>query len=278
MNIADEKKTDKEGYNEFYKASMFSYGSSKEDFEKFFKNQLKPFYQGGSTKGYVRGLATNLLMESAIQSGKNYNDIVVLDAGCGLGGLSAYLALQGFTVVGIDISNEACAACESLTEQLGVRERCNFYPTSLENIPLQDTSVDFVIGHASLHHFIKYEGVPGEFDRVLKTGGEGFFADSFGENKLYSIFHDKDKMRRLGDVSLTKDMVMAYFSDFNSEITPTDWFVMLDKLYLKLFPSAAKSILLKFSKLHFWLDRKIPVNSRLALRLSGSILTKIVKK
>jgi len=270
-------KIDKEGYNEFYKGAMIYNGVSSSEFQNEFETQLKPYCEGGITKGYVRGFATRLLIEASQATGKSLDDITVLDAGCGLGGLSAYLALQGFNVIGVDISQEACNACDSLSNALDVAERTKFHAASLEDIPIEDGSVDFIIGHASLHHFIKYERVPGEFYRVLKQGGEGFFADSFGENRLYRIFQDKEKMCRLGDVALNKKIITEYFENLNPVIIPTDWFVMLDKLYMKFLPSSAESFLRKISKIHFRLDRKISIKSRFALSLSGAILTKIKK-
>ncbi len=105
---------------------------------------------------------------------KNFNDITVLDAGCGLGGLSVYLALKGFNVIGVGISQEACSACDVMASNLGVGDHAKYYAASLEDIPIVDSSVDFIIGHVSLHHFIEYEQVPNEFYRVLKENGAGF--------------------------------------------------------------------------------------------------------
>lgn len=82
-------------------------------------------------------------------------------------------------------------------------------------------------------------------------------------------------MEQMGDCLLTKDMIMNYYKEFDAVIIPTDWFVMLDKLFVKVLPSSIKLILRKISKFYFWLDRKIPVNSRVALFLSGSIVTVI---
>lgn len=282
MNVIVAEKTDKDTYNKIYKEKkMLANVSSKEAFCNSYNKELTPFFKGGIAKGYARGLAIKQLLESADATGKNYKDITVLDAGCGLGGLSCYLALNGFNVIGIDISKEACKKCENLSEILEVSDHCTFYPTSLESIPLNSSSVDFIIGHASLHHFIKYEEVPRELYRVLKNGGKGFFVDSFNENKLYRVFHNKKEMKRKGDVLLTKNNVTTYLEDFNTIIIPIDWFVMLDKLYLKIFPRSIKPILRilrKISKLHFWLDRKISVKSRIALYFSGTILTVIKKQ
>jgi len=187
------------------------------------------------------------------------------------------LTSLGFNVIGVDISEEAKACGEYLASNVGVENNCTFLAESLEATSIGELSVDYIIGHASLHHFIKYDGVPDEFKRVLKPGAKDYFSNSFGENRLYHVFHDKEKMYRLGDVTLTTKLIKNYFSDFDVNITPTDWFVMLDKLYIKLLLSSFLSIVKKLSALHHYIDQKIPSSTRLSLYLSGAVLTEIRK-
>jgi len=278
--LLSNKKTDMAGYNEFYKdkaSHLLQECNNSDDYIKTFeKKGLSPFYDGGNTKGYVRGLAIQKLIESSDSMGVLRNRITILDAGCGLGELSVYLACQGFIVVGVDISAEACQSASGLSQQIGVSENCTFIAESLEDLSVADSSIDFIIGHAALHHFIKYD-VPKEFHRIMKEGAKGFFADSFGENPMYHVFHDKEKMERLGDVILTKKLIERYFSCFKVRLTPTDWFVMLDKLYLKIFPKKLKKYALRISKVHFWLDRQLPISNRISLFLSGAVMTTIEK-
>ena len=96
-------KVDEKGYNELYKSSVLDCGGSKEEFLKIMQGQLLPYSEGGLTKGYVRGLAVRYLLDYADATGKKFSDLVVLNAGCVLGGLSAFLALKGFNIVGVDI-------------------------------------------------------------------------------------------------------------------------------------------------------------------------------
>ncbi len=179
-------------------------------------------------------------------------------------------------MIGVDISESARTCAEELAKRLNVASNCTFLAENLEQLSVEDNSVDFIIGHGALHHFIKYNGVPAEFLRIMKVNAEGFFADAFGENKFYHLFHDKEKMERLGDVSLSKQLVSDYFSDFEVKLLPVDWFVMLDKLYQKILPKPFNPAIRKLSKLHFHLDRKMP-ETRLTLYLSGSVLTSIRK-
>lgn len=277
------EKNDREGHDQYYRhvpASPMATAKSLEEYRRQYESMhLQPFYDGGTTKGYVRGLATRRLIEAAYASNGAVKGIKVLDAGCGQGELSVYLACCGFTVVGVDVSSVVCVQARQLAAAIGVSDRCTFLAEDLTKLPLADASIHYVIGHAALHHFIKYDGVSAELARVLRPGGQGFFADAFGENKLYHLFHDKKKMQTLGDVCLTKRLVeQFFFSDFQVEILPTDWFVMLDKLFGKFVPTIAQPMLRRVSKLHFWLDRKVPASSRTALYLSGAVMTHITRK
>lgn len=272
------EKADKSGYDDKYRDRQLGGADSLDAFVAGFEQGQQAFCRGGETKGYVRQLATNRLLDAAGKLGRPFAEITVVDAGSGLGGLSIYLAAQGFRVYGVDISEEGCRGAQRVADSVGVGANCTFVARSLEATELPEQSVDLIIGHASLHHFIKYAGVPAEFRRLLKPGGQAFFADAFGENRAFRLFHNKERMRRLGDVSLTRDMILDYFDGFDVEIVPTDWFVMLDKLYLKLTGGRLKPLLRLFSRLHFALDRAIPGTSRTALRLSGSIMTAIRKR
>lgn len=276
----DNERTDREGYNEEYKGNvskLSNINNSQEYIEIYRLSKIGPYYKSGNTKGYVRGESIKRIILDVKSRSINPSDVVVLDAGSGQGELSVYLACLGFNVIGVDISEEAKVCGEYLASNVGVDANCAFLAESLEATSIEESSVDYVIGHASLHHFIKYDGVSGEFYRVMKPGAKGYFSDSFGENRLYHIFHDKEKMHRLGDVTLTKKLIENYFSDFDVNITPTDWFVMLDKLYLKLLPRSFSPVVKKLSALHHYIDRMIPSSKRLSLYLSGGVLTEIRK-
>ena len=146
-------KTDKDGYNDLYKdtVSKLISSPSKEDYiERFGRSELFPFCKGGSTKGYVRGLVVKALFHGVESRGLSPKEVHILDAGCGQGELSVYLAAYGFQVVGVDISEEAKQASTHLASAVGVRQNCCFLAESLEKISLPDRSVDFVIGHACI--------------------------------------------------------------------------------------------------------------------------------
>lgn len=270
---------DRAGHDELYKgrtSSLARVRTPSEYAHLYELRRLSPFWRGGSTKGHVRGLAVQRLVEGAVALRRPFDEISILDAGCGQGELSVYLATRGFRVFGIDVSGEAVHSARVLAERVGVADTCRFVSANLEAIPLATESCDFIIGHGALHHFIKYSGVPAELGRVLRREGEMFFADSFGENRLYHVFHDKEQMTRLGDVILSKRLIDDYFRDFEVNLYPTDWFVMLDKLFLRVTPARLGYMIRWISWLWWHLDRIMPLN-RWSLALSGAVLTHVRK-
>ena len=149
----------------------------------------------------------------------------------------------------------------------------DFIAENLAAMSADDDVYDGIIAHAALHHFVKYPGVPEELSRVLRPDGQLWFSDGFAENRVYRLFHDKDKMARLGDVLLTKELIERTFGPlFDVELMPADWFLMLSKFQLRLARTGPLERLARHqARVHLALDRRIPRN-RATLALAGSVL------
>lgn len=92
----------------------------------------------------------------------------VLDAGCGSGYYSAWLADQGATVVGIDASEEMLT--EARTRHGHAAE---FQQVDLrEPLPFDDASFDLVVSQLTLEHIEDWDSVTAEFARILDDLGE----------------------------------------------------------------------------------------------------------
>src|SRR2546428_2477508 len=99
---------------------------------------------------------------------------VALDAGCGTGRHTEYLASLGHKVIGVDTSPEMLGpAREKVPEG-------EFYEADLHDVPLADDSVDLVVCAIALSHVADLAGALGEFVRVLRPNGHLVISDSRG--------------------------------------------------------------------------------------------------
>jgi len=96
---------------------------------------------------------------------------VALDAACGTGRHSAYLASLGHTVIGVDSS---AAMLERAREKVAGGE---FHEADLHELPLPDDHVDAVVCALALMHVPDMEPVFAEFVRVLRPGGNLVISD-----------------------------------------------------------------------------------------------------
>jgi SAM-dependent methyltransferase len=90
-------------------------------------------------------------------------DAAVLDAGCGTGTNSAWLAKRGFKVTGADFSEFALSEAEG--------EGIDYRREDLTALSLEDASFDAVICIGVLMHIPEVEEALQELVRVLRPGG-----------------------------------------------------------------------------------------------------------
>jgi SAM-dependent methyltransferase len=99
---------------------------------------------------------------------------VALDAACGTGRHTVYLASLGHKVIGADSSPEMLARAR---EKVPDGE---FYESDLHDVPLADDSVDLVVCALSLVHVPDLARALAEFVRVLRPNGHLVISDSRG--------------------------------------------------------------------------------------------------
>jgi len=96
---------------------------------------------------------------------------IALDAACGTGRHSAYLASLGHTVIGVDSS---AAMLERAREKV---PDGTFHAADLHDLPLPDDHVDVVVCALALMHVPEIEPVLAELVRVLRPGGSLVISD-----------------------------------------------------------------------------------------------------
>jgi SAM-dependent methyltransferase len=106
---------------------------------------------------------------------------VALDAACGTGRHSAYLASLGHGVIGSDTSPQMLALAR---DRVPAGE---FYEADLHDLPLDDSSVDLVVCGLAVMHVPELARAMAEFTRVLRPNGHLVISDSrglAGDNRL----------------------------------------------------------------------------------------------
>ena len=109
-------------------------------------------------------------IRDAVSFLKENNVTKVLDAGCGQGRNSLYLKKQGFDILSVDASKEAC----ELTHNLFKKNEFDLSPinSELQNISeVESNSVDAIVCVTVLTHILDPEVVLKEFHRILKPEG-----------------------------------------------------------------------------------------------------------
>jgi ubiquinone/menaquinone biosynthesis C-methylase UbiE len=99
---------------------------------------------------------------------------VALDAACGTGRHTAYLAALGHKVIGVDTSPEMLDVARAKVPD------GEFYEAELHDLPLADDSVDLVVCAIALTHVPDLAPVFREFVRVLRSNGHLVLSDSHG--------------------------------------------------------------------------------------------------
>lgn len=130
----------------------------------------------------TKGLIDALIKENQIlakQVGINSNDRV-LDAGCGVGGSSIFLAKNyGCNVTGITLSHEQVKHAKKYAETENVNELTTFLVSDYTKVPYKENSFDVIWAIESVCHANNKEDFLKESYRLLKKGGRIIVADGF---------------------------------------------------------------------------------------------------
>lgn len=123
---------------------------------------------------------------------------VILDAGCGVGGSSIFLAKKfGCKVIGITLSKKQAEQATKNAERSGVANNTEFLVMDFENTTFPDENFDVVWAIESICHANNKKKFLGGMSRILKIGGRLIIADGFAVKENYDESEKKIMQRWL---------------------------------------------------------------------------------
>ena len=123
---------------------------------------------------------------AGIIKGCDLKDKLVLDIGCGLGGIELILARDyGARVVGVDLEAELVRRANQLMDRSGLADRVDCRLVEPGPLPFADAEFDAVFGKDSWIHVADKPGFFAEVFRVLRPGGLLLAGDWMRSEKPY---------------------------------------------------------------------------------------------
>ncbi len=111
----------------------------------------------------------------------------ILDAGCGVGGSSIWLAKNfDVHVTGISLTASQVVRAREYAKKKGVADQVEFKEADYCNTPFADESFDIVWGLESICYAVNKQDFVAEAYRVLRKGGQIVVADGFANKTEFT--------------------------------------------------------------------------------------------
>ena len=118
---------------------------------------------------------------------KSSPKISILDFGCGSGTLSLYLANQGHSVIGIDISSEAIAKAKLSANANGLDKLTRFYLLKESTIRINKIKFDAILCIEVLEHIKRDTALLKRLSSALKKGGTLILSTPSADAPLHKL-------------------------------------------------------------------------------------------
>ncbi|BCZ47493.1 SAM-dependent methyltransferase [Clostridium gelidum] len=133
-------------------------------------------------------IADQIKRETKIDKG------VCLDIGCGGGHLGfALMKITNLDVIFLDNNSDALHIAKKRSEDLGVKQSSNTILGDVQNIPIEDESINLIISRGSLWFWEDKKKSIEEIYRVLINDGIAYIGCGFGDEETKKQVYEKMK-------------------------------------------------------------------------------------
>lgn len=153
--------------------------------KKYFQQDLKIYEDYNENLNAWRLSYIKRINESLLD--KNFKSKILIDLGTGSGYVALSMAQKGLKVFACDIAPQAISNLNLHKKNFKLK---NLYPIKCfaEDIPLPDSSVDYIVSNAILEHIPNEEKAIFEWKRILKKGGKIFIVVPIKYRFIWPIF------------------------------------------------------------------------------------------
>ena len=104
---------------------------------------------------------------------------ILVDVGCGTGYFIETIArsFPNLCLVGVDISEEMVQEASKNLSSLRIANQLSFRQGDIQELPFENSSLDFIVSTLSLHHWAEPKQAIQEINRILKPGGQFLIFD-----------------------------------------------------------------------------------------------------
>jgi 2-polyprenyl-6-hydroxyphenyl methylase/3-demethylubiquinone-9 3-methyltransferase len=169
-----------------------------------------------------------------------------LDAGCGSGTMSRYLAAAGARVLAVDAAEEMIAIARELTAMAPSRQLGFERVATIAHLPLADQSLDGILCSSVLEYVSDPAACLAEFARVLRPGGRLVISVA---NRNSLVRQAQIRTHKLG--RFFGQSWCAFIEYSHNEYTPADFRALLHR-----HGFAAEKLIPFGSPIPHWLQRK----------------------